>query len=244
MILFIILYEIWPLPFRVFSKRVILPASEKTVLMSRIIASPFVLIGRLNSLEKRNASLENENNSLKAQIAQNEESAGVCLRLSDEQKLSQVSGKETVFANVIGRTPQNYNQKIMIDRGKDDGLSEGAAVMSHGFLVGRLGNVDKNQSTVLPITDHSSLIPAVLEKSRETGLIQGGLEGLVLTDVPINSKIENSEKILTSGLGGDFPSGIIVGHAGVSHKVSGLFQTIEVNYPIRISRIEVVTVIK
>lgn len=243
-VLLVVLYEIWSLPFKLFSKNIVLPTAEKISRISRIIVSPFVLIGKMNSLEKRNADLEKENNSLNSKIAQNEEIASVCSKLSSEQKLSQLDQKQMVSAAVIGRTAKNYNQKIMIDRGKRDGLSEGAAVLSNGYLIGRLVTVDEEQSYFLPITDHSSLIPAMLQESRETGLIQGGLGGLVLTDVPVNSAVKDGEKILTSGLGGDFPSGVMIGQAGATHKKSGLFQTIEISYPVQISHLEVVSVIK
>jgi rod shape-determining protein MreC len=244
-VLLVILYELWPLPFEVFSKRAILPASYKITQAARYIASPFVIVANINKLADTNKRLEQENLSLKSDNAKSLESAHVCEILNKEVGQSSQNRFDVVAALVVGRTPSLANQVLIVDKGSNDGVKNGAAVMSQGYLVGVTMSVTASQSEVRLITGHDSFIPAVTLNSRESGLVQGGLEGLDLTEVPISSPIGQGETVLTSGLGGDLPAGIIIGTLGSQvSKTSGLFQTIQIDYPVHINSLEVVSIIK
>jgi len=245
LILLLILYEIWPLPFWLFSKKVTLPLAHKSMALIRVFVSPFELVSQINNLSKDNQRLENENQLLKSQGSINSEKAHVCTTLQKEIGISKIGQFDLIPSRVLGRTPSSSNQIIIIDKGKGDGVQSGAAVLSNGYLVGIISQSGEGQSEVKAITSHNSLVPAVLEKSRLTGLVQGGLEGLTLTEVPVSSELTEGETVLTSGLGGDLPSGIIIGKLkGEIIKSSGLFQSSKIDFPIQISSLEVVSVVK
>lgn len=243
-ILIIILYEIWPVPFWFISREVILPAAQMSSDAAKIIASPFSVLANFNSLEKDNKKLTQENNQLRAELAKLSEQSHICSSATAEI-LSSSSYENAKVAKVVGRTPWGYRESLVVNAGQNDSIREGAAVLSNGYLVGRVKKVHSSQSEIELISSHVSLIPAILEKSRESGLIQGKLEGLSMIEVPTNANIEANEKVLTSGLGGDLPSGLLIGETlpivGVK---KGPFQTLKISSPINFSSIEFVSILK
>ncbi|MCX6809552.1 MAG: rod shape-determining protein MreC [Candidatus Berkelbacteria bacterium] len=242
--LLIILYLIWPLPFLWVSKTILLPPIEKIGNVLEASVSPFRTLSKISKLDKDSKQLDNENQALEAQIAKLTETNYLCKEVQAEE--STLLGKFfTQTARVIGRTPFSFNQTIIVDKGSNDSIKEGAAVLSNGTFIGKVTKVDASRSEVRLITSHDSLIPTILEQSRQTGIVQGGLEGLTLSDVSVDGKISAGENILTSGLGGDLPAGILIGQVSQIIGVEGgLFQSAKVNFPVNISSIEVVSIIK
>lgn len=240
-----VLYEIWPLPFQLMARYGVLPAAEKITLVARGLFSPIKLLARLNRLAADNKELQESNDLLVSEIAALQEKSHLCQEVESERQFSgNIPGTQLV-AKVIGRTPQAFSQNLLVDKGSNDGLKEGAAVVSSGYLVGRVKKVFPAQAEVKLITGHDSLIPAVLEKSRETGLVQGGLEGLTLNEIPATSSVSQGDKVITSGLGGDLPAGILIGETDKILKgEQSLFQTMAVKTPIKFSTLEIVSILR
>jgi len=95
------------------------------------------------------------------------------------------------------------------------------------------------------ITDYNSLVPVILQDSRATGLLRGGLGGLVIEDIPLNIPIKAGEEVVTSGLGGTMPSGILVGKTNkIVSKEGDIFQKITLETPINIYYLEFVFVVQ
>lgn len=199
----------------------------------------------LNRIIKQNSNLISENLQLQSELA----------KLSEMENENEVLKKElgfmqtqdlttTVAAAVIGRS-NDYLKSLVIDKGQKNNIAIGDAVISQGVLIGTVSQVRANNSDVALITDYDSLIPVVLQSSRGTGLLRGGLGGLTVEDIPLNTQIKNNEKIVTSGLGEQIPAGILIGHVtGIISKESEIFQKISVYSPIDFSNLKVVFVLK
>lgn len=244
-ILLAIMYQIWPLPFWFVAKRVVLPASEKISDGFNVVISPFRFISRMAKLDRENKRLEEDNKSLASEVAKLTENIHLCSAINSEVNLSRLTDYSLVQGKIIGRTPGSFNQSIIVDLGEKDGIKQGAAVLSSGYLIGQVKKVETAQSQIHLIFSHNSLIPAVLEKSRETGLVQGGLQGLSLTEIPATTQIKDKDRILTSALGGDLPPGILIGETQeVQKEKNNLFQSVKINSPIEISTLEVVSIVK
>ena len=241
--LLVILYLIWPAPFAYFARRIVLPAAQAVGDVARATVSPVRFLGQFKSLSQKNKDLENLNSQLQAEIARAKQENLICQEFKKEASIAQIGTIQTLTAKVAGRTPQIYGQKIIIDQGTLDGAKSGAAVMSNGYLIGRIDKSYDHQAEVFLISNHNSLIPVISEKNRETGLLQGGLEGLSVIDLPSNSKVEVGEKITTSGLGEDLPSGILVGEVeGLIGEKNSLFLSARVTSPVNTASIDVVSV--
>lgn len=152
---------------------------------------------------------------------------------------------QTVPAAIIGHSPGGYLKSLVIDKGQNDGLQAGQAVISQGFLVGLLTQVRADNSEVTLITDYNLLVPVVLQQSRGTGLLRGGISGLTIEDIPLNIAIQKEENVTTSGLGGQIPAGVAVGKVlNVISKEGEIFQKAAVSSPIDFARLEMVFILK
>jgi len=243
-LILLVLYIIWPLPFRYVSKKLIIPFVDKGVVLVLKAFEPIRTISKIQTLDYQNKKLEDENLELKAKIIAMEEQKNKCVSQIDERNSAQKINVNTVQALVIGKSPFSFNQVFIVNKGFDNGVREKSAVLTKGFLLGQVIEVTHKNATVKLITGHDSLVPAMTIKSRQSGIVQGGLAGLSMTDVPVDAEIRESETVVTSGMGGDLPSGIPIGEiSSIQIKNDKLFKNIEISYPINTNSIEVVSVV-
>lgn len=210
------------------------------------VAPFFKNVFHLGQILKQNTNLIKENLELQSRLAKLSEVEYENEILKKELNFAQTKEAETelVPTAIIGRT-SGYLKTMTIDKGEKDGFVKGQAVISQGFLVGTLTEVRPDNAEVTLITDFNSLVPVVLQISRGTGLLRGGLQGLTVEDIPLNIEINPSEDVVTSGLGGQIPAGIIVGKfVAVVSRQGEIFQKITVNSPIDFSKLEVLFVVK
>jgi rod shape-determining protein MreC len=129
--------------------------------------------------------------------------------------ISEFRRKQTyvsVAAQVIGRDPSNWNASLIIDRGQKDGLKVGMPVVSVLGVVGRIFETGKNTSKVILLSDPSFSVAAVVQRSRESGLLQGSLgEYCRLEYLTEKADVKVGDRIVTSKLSSFFPEGILIG---------------------------------
>lgn len=255
--LLIIAFSIGVLGFFLYPTGALDPAKDAT----HILASPFAKIGnvvvghvsqffrgilQLGSFAKENQLLIKENLDLQSQITVLKEVQHENEILKSELGLSRTiaSNYKISPASIIGRASTGYLKTVVIDRGSKDGVKTGQAVISQGYLVGTIKNVYDNSSEVNLITDYNSIVPVLLQDSRGTGLLRGGLSGLTVEEIPLNVSIRKGEQVVTSGLGGDIPPGISVGKVvEVVSKEGEIFQKVTVASPIQIYFLEFVFIV-
>ncbi|PFA23098.1 MULTISPECIES: rod shape-determining protein MreC [Bacillus cereus group] len=157
----------------------------------------------------------------------------------DNEKLRETIGKETslrdhkqIQATVIARNPDKWYDLIGIDRGAQQGIEKDMAVVTSKGLVGRVKSVSQFTSTVelLSSLNRTNRISAVVEGDKRIfGLIEGydkEKQALVFTKIPSDVKVEKDQTVVTSGLGGIFPDGLIIGNiVDVTPDEYGLTQT-------------------
>jgi rod shape-determining protein MreC len=152
-----------------------------------------------------------------------------------------------VIARVIGQRPTNYLSSLAIDLGREHGIREGMPVVTEAGLVGRIHKVGPRSSTVLLITDTSSGVQALVqrENSRARGVVTGRAGGLpVMEFIAQDEDVTVGDLIVTSGLGGNFPKGLIIGQVvEVQRRDFDMFQQATVRPTVNFDRIEFVLVI-
>ncbi len=196
--------------------------------------------------------LEQENRALRARIAQLTKEANDYRELYfQERRLRELFGlKEglrlpTVAAQVIDRENTHIFKTILINRGTSDGLKVGLPVVAAEGVVGRVVEASWNVSRVLLVIDYNSNVDALVQGSRVHGILQGGANtGCTLKYVERSEEVRLGETVMTSGLGGVFPKGLILGTVlSVDKKGSGLFQKIDIVPAVHFSRLEEVLVV-
>ncbi len=133
-------------------------------------------------------------------------------------------------ARVVGRDPSRWYQSITIDRGSDDGTVVDMGVGVPRGVVGTVVKVFPSASVVLLITDRQSAVPAIVQRTREQGIVEGTAAGrLRLKYLPPSSEIREGDVILTSGLTASFPKALMIGMVTkVEHEDAALYPEVEV----------------
>jgi rod shape-determining protein MreC len=216
------------------------PLSASTVVFGYKISSFFSLLTEINSLQKDNQSLAQDLVRSKVDSAKLIELEAENTALKKQLEYKKIHPElKLLSARVIGLDPTNLYDTLVIDRGSSSGISAGMAVTSLGVLVGKIDQVSPESSRVLLVTSKDSIIQVMLLGSRTVGILKGGISGMTIQDIPLDTQVSAGEEVITSGLGGNLPEGIFVGNTGreMSTK-SDIFKVIEIISPIDFSKLE------
>jgi len=191
----------------------------------------FTLPRDITDLLARNAQLESEVSSLQTQVIQLQEQlqeADVLYSLLDFARARPQD--KYIAAAVIGRDPSPFLHYVIIDHGTDDGIQHGMPVVTEQGLVGRIDAVTASAARVQLITDPGSVVNVRLQNQNSEGQISGSVTGEVtLGMVAQNVNLSAGEILLTSGLGGNFPSDVLVGQVlEITRTENQLFQSASV----------------
>jgi rod shape-determining protein MreC len=147
-----------------------------------------------------------------------------------------------VSVQVIARDDSPYVQAITIDHGAFDGIKQDAIVITHQGLVGRVEKVNPTSSKVRLISDLNSSVSVRLQTdSRTTGVLRGQSQGnfMVVAYIPQTDVISQGDVVLTSGLGGMYPEGLVVGKvARIERKDADPFQAAVVESAVAMDKLE------
>ena len=118
-------------------------------------------------------------------------------------------------ATVIGKNSSSAHSTLILNKGSLHGIAEGMVVIAGQGLVGRVTEVGLNTCEILCITDISSSIGALVERSAMIGIIEGYYENecrfLYTTGFSDASDIEVGDVIISSGSGSIYPYGLKIG---------------------------------
>lgn len=169
----------------------------------------------VSALEAERRRLEGEVARLTSDVARLKETESENKRLR-ELLSYQGAHPEWQFlgADIISRDPSNLVQSAILDKGSKDGVAEGMTVIAGGSLAGRITKVFETSSKMLFITDSSSAVNAMIQRSRVLGVIKGKIGNrLVMDYLRQDDDIQMRDLIITSGMGGGFPKGLPIGYA-------------------------------
>lgn len=162
------------------------------------------------ALKEKVEELERKVRELSAYESENER-----LREVLELKSNSLDGK-MVVCEVSAKDPGNWFYVFTIDKGTNYGIKKNDAVMTNAGLVGRVCEVGANWAKVKSIIDSDSSVGAVISRTEETAIIDGDLtlaeQGKCrLNYIKSDVSIVAGDTIETSGLGGVYPKGVLIG---------------------------------
>jgi rod shape-determining protein MreC len=148
-------------------------------------------------------------------------------------------------AEVIGKDPSPWFKTVLIDKGKDDGVERGMAVVVPKGIAGQITEVSSHYSKVLLIIDPNSAVDALVQSDRARGIIKGDAAGeLSFKYVLRKHDIAIGELVVSSGLDGVFPKGLAVGQVSdVFKPKAGIFQGVTVTPYVDFEKLEEVLVV-
>lgn len=166
-------------------------------------------------------------------------------RLRNLLKFEKTITNSVLSAEVIGKDPSPWFKTVLIDKGKNDGVEPGMAVVVPRGIAGQITDVSSNYSKVLLIIDHNSAVDALVQNDRARGIIKGGTEGQCLFKYVLRKHdIETGDIVVSSGLDGVFPKGLAVGYISkVIKPKSGIFQEVTVTPYVDFEKLEEVLIV-
>ena len=151
----------------------------------------------------------------------------------------------SITASIIGNSASSWFQSCLLDKGSVDGIQKGMAVVTPLGVVGQVVSVTGHSAKVLLITDANSGVDVLVQRTRARGIVSGSLENVtIMKYVKRSEDIQEGDRLITSGLDGVFPKGLMVAIVVKVHKQSlGLFQHVEVLPAVSSAQVEEVLVV-
>jgi rod shape-determining protein MreC len=198
----------------------------------------------LRGVRSENRALKEQIDRMRIEEVRLKQDADQARRLQALLAFKEQFISQTVAAQVIGSSGSELSRVLYIDKGSADGIQSDMAVITPDGIIGKVLRVYHNSSQVLEISDQSSGVGAILEKSRLQGILKGAGSGEVsLQYVMSDEKVEPGERVLTSGGDRIFPKGLPIGTVTAATPGRDLFLSIRVQPAANLGRLEEVLVI-
>ena len=206
----------------------------------------FATIQQIGELRADNDRLREEVARLRADTARYAEVTRENEQLRDQLNLKrEQTSYQWLTAHVVGRDGSNLLRSVAIDKGSADGLIMGMTVITPAGLVGQINRLGPHTARVLLVSDVGSSVTAVIQGARAEGVVSGrNSTTLLMSYIPQQATIKTADRVVTSGVGGIFPSGIPIGHViSVGKKDTEPFQEAQIEPEVDFQRLEIVLVI-
>lgn len=184
-----------------------------------LISAPYEFAGRARQGLQSHHQLVAEGRELRlaltrvaAELLMLEELA---LENAELRELLEASGRaETAFqaAQIRSVDLNPFSHRVLIDRGRRDGLVHGQPVIDAYGLVGQIDEVFLHSARVVLLTDPDHALPVRVQRTglRTIAYGSGLATEMRLNDLPMNVDLEPGDLLVTSGLGEVFPAGLPV----------------------------------
>ena len=220
------------------------PVELLTALEQRVIGV-WEEYAALRHVREENRQLRRDLGLLQKQNADLRESAIAAQRLAGLLEFKEQFIAQTVAARVIGRDSTNWYGGVVLNKGDRDGIRPEMGVMTPAGVVGRVVKTGPYSSMVLLVTDPHNAITGIIQRSRDEGIVEGTSQGRArIKYLPLLASVRVGDTVVTSGLTGGFPRGIVIGAVLSIQKEEGeLFQSAEITPEADLSKLEEVLVI-
>lgn len=198
-------------------------------------------------------AVQKENRILKKRVAELEAINNHFLEIDKEnQRLKALLAFRKTIPNVIisaqiiGKDATSWFRSILLNKGIKDGVTVNQPVVTHQGLVGKVVRTSSSTAQVELITDKNSRVAALIQKNRAEAILYGQSTPIaVLEYLDRDVDIQLGDCVISSGMGGIFPKGLMLGIISkVGKKAYGLFQYAEVTPLVPFSMLEEVLILK
>jgi rod shape-determining protein MreC len=150
-----------------------------------------------------------------------------------------------ITATIIAASASPWFKSCLLDKGSADGIRKGMAVVTPLGALGRVIEVTPHTAKVLLVIDPNSGLDVMVQRTRARGIVSGSLEnGPIMKYVKHSEDVQIGDRLVTSGLDGVFPKGMMVATViSVRKQTVGLFQQISVLPAVTLDRTEQVLVV-
>lgn len=156
--------------------------------------------------------LKENNQRLSQMVVELEEYRQEAVRLESLIGLADAYGFTSIAARVVGYSTDSYNRSITLDAGSASGIKTGMPVMGATGVIGQVVSTTPATCNVRLLTDPQSGVSVLVQSSRAEGIVRGSVEGtLYLEGIDDTVELSEGDAVITSGLGGGYYRGLVVG---------------------------------
>lgn len=210
----------------------------------------FGFIGDMKDFQQENVALKEEVNGLSDRLRESESFKAENERLRQllELKTNQPE-RQMVACEVMAKDPGNWFRFFTVDKGSSSGIQVNDTVISGAGLVGRVTEVGPNWAQIMSIIDTDSSLGALVSRTQDYAIVDGemalGDRGQCkLSYMNNNTSLVVGDEIVTSGLGGIYPAGLLIGRVSeVKSDALGYSQYAVIDTAVDFERIKEVMVI-
>ena len=170
-----------------------------------------------SEVKQQNKELVKENEELKDELASysdlEEENERFRQILDFKQERDNYDYKA---CDIIGYSGGNFSDGYIVNKGENDGISQGMAVIAAQGLVGQVTSTGSNWAIIQPITNENIGVSIKVQSTGDTGYLTGYQDKIdknltQVLELPLDSTVEEGDVILTSGVGMIYPKEIRIG---------------------------------
>lgn len=169
----------------------------------------------METIMQENEELKQKNSELETQLRELEMIKAENTTLQEYMNLSEkYASYETIPAYVINKDVSNYSSTLILNIGTNDGIEENMTVIADKGLVGHVISVSESTCKVQVIIDSASTVSCSISTTNESIICKGTLENdqvLRASYIPTGAELIQGDSVYTSGVGGIYPKGIIIG---------------------------------
>lgn len=194
------------------------PIQKVAYNMNRGLKDFVDIILNFSSVRAENKELTKENEELKNKLTENSDLEEENERLKSLLDLkNQNENYNYIATNIISYAGNGVMDGYVVDKGTNDGIKKNMVVISGAGLVGQVSSVGNNWAIVQTIINENINVSVMVESTREnTGILQGYTTNsneylLKVSNLPMDSTVQEGDQIITSGLGMLYPKEIRVG---------------------------------
>ena len=193
-------------------------------------------------MEEENRRLQEELTRLEQLNVQVKELRQENYRLRELLEFKAKTTYELLPVEVMARNPNQWFEILTVDKGSRNGIRQGMPVVTNRGLVGSIYTVAPNSSQVMLLTDPRRGVSALVQRSRDPGIVEGFTEKqgfLVMRNLLPEANVQVGDTIISSGLGPLFPKGLVLGYVlEVGEDEYGLLRYALLEPAVNFSRLE------
>ncbi|MEK6631496.1 MAG: rod shape-determining protein MreC [Acidobacteriota bacterium] len=198
----------------------------------------------LRQVHADNQRLQRELDAVRVQLQRERAAAGTSDQFRQLLDLRARLSWKTTGAEVIAGSVSPQFQSIMIDKGADDGVRRDMAVIAPAGVVGRVVVASRRASSVQLIVDRAASASALVERLRVQGIVLGHGDGtLRLEYLPVIANVQAGDLVVTAGLDGVYPKGLVLGHVDRIERGSGSSRVVIIKPAIAFGNLESVLIV-
>jgi rod shape-determining protein MreC len=196
-------------------------------------------------LQEENTLLKQRIGELQKEIGELREMALAKERIQNLLQFREKISPSIIAAEVIGQDPSSWFKSVTINKGEEDGVRKGMAVISPEGVIGQILKTGPYHSIVLLITDYNSAVDSIVQRTRAKAIVEGKGENRCQLKYLLRAEdVIVGDIVVTAGLSGNFPKGLMVGEIRKVEKAGqGIFQYAELVPSVDLTKLEEVLII-